>query len=162
MHVNAFGEDWDLEQDQPGFCWKRLRLGRRLGARELGASVFELPPGQRAFPYHFHHGNEELLLVLDGSVHVRCPDGEKSLTTGDSMSFPRGPEGAHAIANRTDTPARILIVSTMTEPDITELPDTGKVGLFAGAAPGGLANQSRKVFLDGSATADYFKDEPAE
>lgn len=159
--ANIFGESWDLEQDEAGFAWKRLRLGQRLGAEALGASVLELPPGQRSFPYHFHRANEELLVVLDGTVAVRTPDGEHELAQGAALAFPRGPEGAHQIVNRSDRPARILVVSTMVEPDIVEYPDARKVGLFAGAAPGG-AGASVKTFLSRDAEMGYFEGEPLD
>jgi uncharacterized cupin superfamily protein len=125
----------------------------------LGASVYEMPPGERSFPYHFHHGNEELLVVLEGSVAVRTPDGEQKLDKGAAALFRRGPEGAHQVINRSKGPARFMLISTMIEPDITEFPDTGKVGLFAGAAPGGTSPGDLKEFLRGDATADYFEGE---
>ncbi|HEX5763200.1 MAG TPA: hypothetical protein VFY04_08785, partial [Solirubrobacterales bacterium] len=65
---NVFSDDWDVEQSEPGFSWKRMRLAGRLGGEKLGASVYELPPGERSFPYHLHHANEEMLVVLDGEV----------------------------------------------------------------------------------------------
>jgi uncharacterized cupin superfamily protein len=158
--LNVFGDDWDAEQTQPGFTWKRLRLGRRLGAEKLGASVFELPPGQRSFPYHLHHANEELLIVLEGSVSVRGKDGERTLARGESALFPIGDDGAHQVINRSEQHARFLVLSTMVEPDITEFPDTGKVGLFAGAPPGGSAPRTLQAFLRRDAEVDYFEGEP--
>jgi uncharacterized cupin superfamily protein len=50
--------------------------------------------------------------------------------------FARGSSGGHKLTNRGDQPARVLVVSTMVEPDIVEYTDSGKLGLFAGAAPG--------------------------
>src|SRR5215208_2639567 len=63
---NVFEPDWDAERDDPPFRWRRARLGRQAGARDLGASLFELPPGSATFPLHAHYANEELLIVLDG------------------------------------------------------------------------------------------------
>jgi uncharacterized cupin superfamily protein len=162
MPPNVFGEDWDAEQTQPGFTWKRLRLGRRLGADKLGASVFELPPAQRSFPYHLHHANEELLIVLEGSVSVRGKDGEITLERGESVLFPIGRDGAHQVINRSERPARIIVLSTMIEPDITEFPDTGKVGLFAGAPPGGSAPPPHNAGQRRAAQSDDFEEEPTE
>lgn len=139
--MNVLGDDWDAEQSRPGFAWKRMRLGRRLGGELLGASVYELPPGQSAWPYHLHHANEELLLVLEGTPTLRDPDGERELAPGDTALFRRGHEGAHQVTNRSGRPARILVVSTMVAPEIGEYPDSGKLGLFVGAAPGGAAGE---------------------
>lgn len=159
MSANVFGDEWDVEQSQPGFSWKRLRLGLRLNAERLGASVYELPPGERTFPYHFHHANEELLVVLEGSVVVRRQDGEETLERGDTALFPAGPPGAHRIQNRSDRPARVLMVSTMVQPEILEYPGTGKVGLMA-AAPGRGDEGTLKAFLRRDAEVDYFEGEP--
>jgi uncharacterized cupin superfamily protein len=133
---NLFADDWDVEQSQSGYAWKRMRVARRLGGELLGASVYELPPGQGTWPYHLHWANEELVLVLEGTATLRTPDGERELERGDAVIFRRGPEGAHKLVNGSDRTARVLVVSTMIEPDIGEYPDSGKVGLFAGAAPG--------------------------
>ena len=93
--------DWDAEQDQGPFRWRRARVGRQAGARELGASVFELPPGASTFPLHAHYANEELLVVLAGRPTLRTIDGERELEEGDVVSFPTGRDGAHRVDNRT-------------------------------------------------------------
>lgn len=162
MPANVFDDEWDVEQSQPGFTWKRLRLGARLGSEKLGASVYELPPGERSFPYHLHNANEELLVVLEGEVNLRGRDGEETLQRGDAVVFPVGKDGAHQVINRSDETARFIVVSTMIEPDITEFPDTGKVGLFAGSPPGGQAPRTLTAFLRGDAEAGYFDGEPTE
>jgi uncharacterized cupin superfamily protein len=102
----------------------------------LGASVYEIPPGESTWPYHLHWANEELLLVLEGSPTLRTSDGERQLAPGDLTIFARGVSGGHTLANRSDRAARVLVVSTMVEPDIVEYTDSGKLGLFAGSAPG--------------------------
>jgi uncharacterized cupin superfamily protein len=53
MSVNLFGDEWDGGRDRPGWEWKRLQVGERLGAEKIGASLYELAPGQRTFPYHW-------------------------------------------------------------------------------------------------------------
>jgi len=157
--VNVFADDWDGEQSQRGFTWKRLRLGQRLGGELLGASVLELPPGERSFPYHLHHANEELLLVLEGAPTLRTPEGERELAPGDAAIFRCGPEGAHQVLNRSDRVARVLVVSTMVAPEIVEYPDSGKIGLFAGDAPGGSGEATLKGFFR-TERVDYFDGEP--
>lgn len=153
---NVYTGEWDAEEDHPGYEWKRIRLGRRLGAQKLGASVYVIGPGQKSFPYHFHHANEEMLLVLEGTVVVRTPEGEVEAGPGDAMSFLIGEAGAHQVMNRSDEPARILMISTMIEPEISEYPDSGNIGVFAGRAPGAAGDGLRR-FIDGSAQVDYFE-----
>ena len=154
---NVYSTDWDGTQDHPGYEWHRIRLARRLGGEMLGASIYVIGPGQKSFPYHFHHANEEMLIVLEGEVSVRTPEGEQVAVAGDAMVFNKGPDGAHQMINRSDSQARIVMMSTMVEPEIAEYPDSGNVGVFAGRSPraGGSATLSK--FIDGSAEVDYFE-----
>ena len=153
---NVYSNEFDDGSEDPGFSWRRIRLARRLGATRLGASVFELPPGEKSFPYHFHHANEEMLIVLEGNVVVRTPEGEQEAGPGDSMVFRRGAAGAHQVINRSDQDARILMMSTMVEPEIAEYPDSGHIGVFGGVAPGAPGEGRLFKFLDGSAEVEYF------
>jgi len=153
---NVFADDFDQSQDEPGYRWERLRLGQRLGGENLGASVYVLPPGEKSFPYHLHHANEELLLVLEGEVIVRTPAGEDAATAGNALLFQTGPEGAHQIINRSSQPARFIMFSTMIEPEIAEYPDNGNIGVFAGRAPGAPGGARLERFVDGSAERGYF------
>jgi uncharacterized cupin superfamily protein len=153
---NVFAEEFDQTNDRPGYQWDRIRLGRRLGGEMLGASVYVLHPGEKSYPYHLHHANEELLLVLEGAVIVRTPAGEDPARTGDAMLFGRGPEGAHQVINRSGEPARFVMFSTMVEPEIAEYPDNGNLGVFAGRAPGAGGEAQLERFIDGSAERDYY------
>jgi len=115
---------WDEVPDWGGVGARRL--ARAPGA-SLGASVWELQPGGSQFVYHFHHGSEELLVVLRGTPTVRMEDGDHELAEGDVVTFPRGPEGGHQIRNDADSAARVLVVSTNASPDVAEYPETGKL-----------------------------------
>jgi uncharacterized cupin superfamily protein len=108
---------------------RRLVRGRE-GA--LGASLWEFQPGGCQFVYHFHHGSEELLVVLRGDPTVRLHDGDRQLREGDVVPLPRGPKGGHQIRNESDRVARVLIVSSNADPDVAEYPETGKIGLATG------------------------------
>jgi uncharacterized cupin superfamily protein len=120
---------WDDVPDWGGIGARRLA---RHPEAALGASVWELQPGGTQFVYHFHHGSEELLVVLRGTPTVRISDGDRELTEGDVLSFPRGPEGGHQIRNDGETTARVLIVSTNADPDVAEYPETGKLAAIVG------------------------------
>ena len=118
---NLFEPEFDGGSERPGFASRRARLGRQAGAERLGASLYELPPGQAAWPYHSHLANEELLIVVRGRPQLRGPDGWRPLAEGELVSFPVGERGAHQIVNRTDEPVRVLLVSEMNAPDITPI-----------------------------------------
>lgn len=127
--ANVLDPDFDEPREQPGFSVRRARVGAQAGAKRLGASVWELPPGQAAYPYHFHLVEEELLIVLAGTPSLRTPDGWRKLETGEVVSFARGESGAHQLTNDGGQPARVLAVSTSASPDIVVYPDSGKVGV---------------------------------
>jgi uncharacterized cupin superfamily protein len=100
-------------------------VGAQAGARELAANVYALDPGAVGSPLHIHHANEELLLVLAGTLSLHGPGGTQLLSAGAVVAFPRGEAGAHSLVNRSDAPVRYIVVSTTNRPDIVEYPDTG-------------------------------------
>jgi len=116
---NVWSDDWDPGEDWSGGGARSKPLPRGPG---LGASVYELGPGNFVV-YHFHHGMEELLVVLRGRPTLRTPDGERQLDEGESVYFPVGPDGAHALRNDTDEPVRYLMASTRPSPEVVEYPD---------------------------------------
>jgi uncharacterized cupin superfamily protein len=125
---NVFRPDFDEARDHDGFRARRARIGYQLGTERLGVSLWELPPGELAYPYHLHLTEEELLVVLSGRPSLRDPSGWRELEEGEVVSFPRGEAGAHQLANRTDEPVRFLALSTNGDPDIVLYPDSGKLG----------------------------------
>jgi uncharacterized cupin superfamily protein len=102
-------------------------VGHHIGGELIGASLSEIEPGSKHWPYHTHHANEEWAIVLRGAPTLRTPEGEQVLKEGDVVCFRRGKEGAHQIINATEAPVRVLLLSSMVEPDIVEYLDTGKV-----------------------------------
>ena len=127
---NAFADEWeDLYPQIEGWRSNVRRLVPP--GHSLGMSVYELLPRQTQSPYHFHHGNEELLIVVRGRPTVRTPDGEHELEPGDVVHFPKGPGGAHQVINRTDEPVRYLVADAKVTPEIVEYPDSGKLASMA-------------------------------
>jgi uncharacterized cupin superfamily protein len=157
--VDLFAADWDNERSRPSFTSKSMDVGIRLGGELLGATLYECPPGNRVWPYHLHYANEEMLLVLEGTPTLRTPEGERPLERGEVALFRRRAEGAHQLLNRSDGPARLLMISTMVEPEVCEYPDSGKVGIWAGAAPGAAQPPSIHAFLRSEQEVDYWDGE---
>jgi len=93
--------------------------------------VYEIAPGRTSGLYHFHHGAEELLVVLGGAPTLRSPGGESLLGEGDVVLFPVGPDGAHQLLNRTDAPVRFLFVANRPSPEVVEYPDTRQLSAMA-------------------------------
>ena len=134
---NLNDPDFDEPRDVEGFRARRARVGRQLGSEKLGASVWEVPAGQAAYPYHFHLAEEELLVVLEGTPSLRTTDGWRELAAGEVVAFPRGEEGGHQIWNRTDSTVRFIAFSTQPGPDIVMYPDSNKLGAFERRPEGG-------------------------
>jgi uncharacterized cupin superfamily protein len=131
--VNVGHVEIEHDADDPaGYETGYKRLGGDLGAAMLGGTVYELPPAQSICPYHYEYGNEEWLLVLEGSPTLRHPDGEDELASGDVVCFPVGPEGAHKVTNRSEEPVRVLMLSTKRDPSVAVYPDSDKIGVWPG------------------------------
>jgi uncharacterized cupin superfamily protein len=129
---NLFGEqDWDGENDRSGYRHRVTAVGKRLGGSLLGGSLYELPPGEKTWPYHYEVGCEEWLIALSGRPILRGPDGERELEPGDVAVFPEGPEGGHQVLNRSDEPCRVLVLSSKSPLAVVHYPDSGKVGLWS-------------------------------
>ena len=103
-------------------------LASQLGAQKLGYNLVKLAPGKVAWPFHFHHANEELFVILDGTGRVRYADQEYPLRAGDLICCPPGAAAAHQIINDSDEELRYLAISTQESPEVAEYPDTGKYG----------------------------------
>ena len=70
----------------------RIDVARALGSAAMSMFVYDLAPGQSSCPYHYEY-DEEWLLVVDGTIVVRTPDGEHTLARGDLVCFSPGPAG---------------------------------------------------------------------
>jgi uncharacterized cupin superfamily protein len=112
------------------------RVGAAAGAVQLGCTLYELDAGGQAAPYHVHHGNQELLIVLEGTLELRTPTGIRELGRGAVVAFAAGPDGAHRVRNSSQARARYLIASTMRFPEVAEQLDTGTVLALKGPGEG--------------------------
>jgi uncharacterized cupin superfamily protein len=143
LHDPQLGYD---DTDPDGYRAGMDRFGDRIGARRIGGSVYELPPGQSVCPYHYEFGDEEWLIVLTGRPTIRHPGGEDELKPGDTVCFPEGPDGAHKVSNRGEEPVRVLMLSTRRLPSAAVYPDSDKIGIWSGfGAPEGLYRRETTV-----------------
>jgi uncharacterized cupin superfamily protein len=140
------------DDDPPGFQAGMFRFGPRLEAKQMGASVYELPPGEAICPYHYEYAEEEWLLVLSGRPSVRHPGGTEELEPWDVVLFETGPEGAHQVRNDSDEPARVLMFSTVMYPAATVYPDSDKIAVWTG-------NRDDDVVVRRSSGVGYYEGE---
>ena len=159
--VNAGELEWStLEEGETSF--KRKQLGEAASSDRLGCSLYELPPGRRSWPYHYHTANEEALFVLSGTGALRLDGETLSLVSGDYVALPADEGGAHRVVNDSDEPLTYLMVSTMSEPEVTVYPDSEKVGVFVGSPPGGRETRTLHGYYRLDDAVDYWADEEPE
>ena len=162
-HPNVVGNqevEWSEQHHGETFGYRRKSLGSAAGGQKLGCSLYEVPPGRRAWPYHYHLANEEAIYVLEGSGTLRIGGEEILVSKGDFVALPAKAEGAHQFVNSSEAVLRYLCFSTMVEPDVTVYPDSEKVGIFGGAAPGGPKEERTfSKFLRGDAEVGYYDGE---
>ena len=152
---NIYEPDFDEDREPAGFRARRARIGRQLGMERLGMSLWELPPGEAAYPYHLHFTEEEALVVIEGTPELRTPEGLRTLERGEAVSFPRGESGAHQLVNRSGQTVRFLAISTNGDPDIVLYPDSGKLGA-AERRPGG---EGLRLYFRTADAVDYWEGE---
>ena len=155
--ANVLEPDFDANSERPGFSYRGAKIARQAGSERIGATLYELPPGESISPYHAHLANEELAIVLAGSPNLRTPDGWRALKTGEAVGFPVGVEFAHQIANFGTEPARILMVSELNAPEVALYPDSGKV-MTREQPPGTPPTGHRKLFREAD-EVDYWEGE---
>jgi uncharacterized cupin superfamily protein len=131
INIHELTFEYD-DTDPDGFKAGMARFGPSIGASQMGGTVYELPTGESICPYHYEYPEEEWLVVLDGHVLVRHPEGEDALGPGDVVCFPPGPDGAHRVTNREAATARVLMTSTRRTPAIAVYPDSDKIAIFPG------------------------------
>ena len=138
MSVNLFTAELEPGSERPGYAHRELQLRSLQGGARWGGTIYELRPGERICPYHWHAAEEEWLLVLSGAPTLRAPDGEQALRPWDVVVFRRGADGAHEVRNDGAEPLQVLMLSSRSEPEICVYPDSGKIGAFHLAEDGTL------------------------
>ena len=141
---------------EPKYDAHGVRLAKGTAARKLGASFDILQPGKITCPYHLHHAQEEMFVVIEGTGTLRVAGELLPLKTGDVVFIPAGPEYPHQIINTSNAPLKYLSISTMETPEICEYPDSGKY-----LAEGSLdRSEPFEMIARKGASLDYWEGEP--
>jgi uncharacterized cupin superfamily protein len=149
---NVFRPAFEEGERPPGFRARRSRVGYEVGSELIGCSLWEVPPGEAAYPYHYHFGDEELVIVIRGQPSLRTPDGIRELDEGEVVRFPLGEDGAHQILNGTQDTVTFLALSSHGRPDIVIYPDSDKLGVGERLPRGG----GLRAFFRREAAVDYW------
>ena len=115
----------------------RLHASQAVGSTTTAMYIYDLLPGRSSSPYHYEY-EEEWLLVLDGTLVLRAPDGEQMLERGDLICFQAGPAGAHKLMNRSESTARVMLFSNDRVPAVSVYPDSDKIGVWPDVESDGL------------------------
>ncbi|MGH8011951.1 MAG: cupin domain-containing protein [Candidatus Binataceae bacterium] len=163
-HPNVIHSDdqtWTEMAQGEKFRYRRKSFSAAANAIKLGCSLYEVPPGASAFPCHYHCANEEALYVLDGEGLLRLGADEIVLRAGHFVAIPPGQAHAHRLVNSSARPLRYLCFSTMEEPEVSVYPDSGKLGVMAGSAPGGnKGKRTLSATFKLASEVPYYTDEP--
>ncbi len=157
--VNLDDVEFDDIEENGFYTSKRARFSAAIGARKLGYNLTELPPGKSQCPFHSHRAVEEMFLILSGEGELRFGEQRYKIRAHDAIACPTGgPEVAHQIVNTGTTTLRYLSLSTVSEVEVCEYPDSNKIGVYA-ETPGGPG--LRGLHRHASAV-DYYDGESTE
>ncbi|MFW2542177.1 cupin domain-containing protein [Primorskyibacter sp. 2E107] len=97
------------------------------GLSQFGAAEEILPPGSRSSNLHWHEEEDEFVYVLEGTLVLCEGDSEDTLAVGDAACFRAGAREGHCLENRSDAPARLLVVGTRAPRDRVHYPQHNRV-----------------------------------
>ncbi|RAW43977.1 cupin [Halorubrum sp. 48-1-W] len=170
--VNEADLEW-TETDRGEARFERKQLSEAADGDAIGCSLYELQPGHRSWPYHYHTANEEAIYVLEGTGAIRLAETDDSgaddpgtddsgasdthdVSAGTYVALPADESGGHRVINDSEAPLRYLVISTMVEPDVTVYPDSGTFGVYVGSPPGGRGERSLEGYYAVDDTVDYW------
>jgi uncharacterized cupin superfamily protein len=160
IHLADVPVDKIKARENSRFGGERRRVGAHIGAEKLGYSFFTVPPGKVAFPFHSHTGNEEMIYIIGGSGTLRFGAEDLPVKSATVIACPPGSQCPHQLINTGLDELRYLVVSTMVYPDLTEYPDSNKVGALGGAAVG--SKSGFRAFFVKDTNVDYYDGEDGE
>lgn len=89
-----------------------LRLGEAGGLTQYGVNLVMLEPGAMSSLRHWHHNEDEFVWIVEGACTLVQDEGETVMHPGDCATFPAGDPNGHHFINRSDRPAKFLVVGT--------------------------------------------------
>jgi len=149
----------DIESPKGRFGATIGKMGHLIGTKKIGAMYTSVEPGKRAFPFHVHHAIEELFYIIEGEGEYRFGESVFPIRTGDVLAAPSGgPECAHQIVNTGDEFLKYLSISTRSEVDAVQYPDSDKFLIFS-SEDGTPQNARMRYIGRQSSEIDYYDGE---
>jgi uncharacterized cupin superfamily protein len=149
-----------LEPFEQGTLYKGAdaSVAQQLGLKALGARYNEIPPGKSSCPFHNHHAEEELFIVLEGEGTYRFGTERYSFKAGDVLGGPTGgPDTAHQILNTGSVTLKYLGIANNADTEVCEYPDSGK---FQVTSRSSTDRRLRHCGREGQNNLDYWDGEP--
>ena len=84
------------------------RLATAFGLTDFGVSEVVLEPGAWSSQRHWHDGEDEFLVMLEGEAMLVEDDGRTPMRAGDLAVWPKGTGVGHHLINESDRPCRFL------------------------------------------------------
>ena len=139
-----------------------VRIGPKIGVKDLGISYSEVPPGKSGCPFHNHHVEDEIFIILEGEGTYRFGSQSYPIRAGSVLGAPAGGQDtAHQIINTGSVPLRYFGISTMSIADVCEYPDSGKFGVYSRDTRNPYDNTTiRHMGTLGDPGPDYWDKEP--
>jgi uncharacterized cupin superfamily protein len=100
-----------------------LRLGDAAGLTQFGVNLVMLEPGAVSSLRHWHMAEDEFVLVTEGECVMVQDEGETVMRAGDCAGFPAGSTNGHHFLNRTDKPARFLVIGSKAKREVATYSD---------------------------------------
>lgn len=157
--VNLADVQFDDVEENGFYTSRRALFSQGIGARKLGYNLTELPPGRAQCPFHSHREEEEMFLILEGEGELRFGEQRFKLRQFDVVACPTGgAEVAHQIINTGQMTMRYVSISTVSDTEVCEYPDSRKIGVFASTSS---TSGVRKMFRS-EAAVDYYDRESTD
>jgi uncharacterized cupin superfamily protein len=119
----ATGSGYPSPFDEPCRARQWLRLGFAAGLTQFGVNLLTLEPGAWSSQRHWHEKEDELVYLLDGELVLIEDGGETLLRAGDCAGWKAGERNGHHLVNRSQRPARLLVIGSRDDADHGEYPD---------------------------------------
>lgn len=120
-----------------------LRLGQAAGLTQFGVNLVTLEPGAMSSLRHWHRAEDEFVMVTEGECVMITDDGEEIMHPGDCVGFPANTPDGHHFINRSDAPARFLVIGSKARSEVATYSDVDMVIVIEDGA-------ARFIYRDGS------------
>lgn len=130
LHIKAAEAVSKHKNEHAGYEYYKRELVREGAAQQCRVSLYKIPPGKSAYPYHYHMKNEECFYIISGSGALKTPEGERRVCAGDFLFFPANESGAHKLTNVSSEALVYLDFDTYNDIEASFYPDSGKIGVW--------------------------------